>query len=240
MYQRRNCAAADAVFFQMRSARPQSRDREAGEPITESPPEVSRLVDCHDQRPIAARPVSPPDRARVHRAFRAANLRRNRHDCSLVAIAQSVDRELEHSRYAAYPRCHAQQIIYPRPQNLTDNARASIHEGRFRRRLGVRIGGGGLGWVQHAHPHRGGRSRTVPARHPRVAGALGDMPYRRRCRAPSCMSRPQQRWLGVVPEEEGTEPEMSVHRGSCGAGLKHRARDAGEMADLRSSKSDEA
>jgi hypothetical protein len=44
-----------------------------------------------------------------------------------------------------------------------------------------------------------------------------------------------QRWIGST-SSQGKEPERSVHRGSCGAGFKHRARDAGEMADLRKSK----
>ena len=44
------------------------------------------------------------------------------------------------------------KIIYPRSKNPPDNARASIHEGRFMRRLVVRIGGGGPAGVQHAHP----------------------------------------------------------------------------------------
>jgi hypothetical protein len=54
---------------------------------------------------------------------------------------------------------------YPRSKNLTDNARASIHEGRLRRRLGMRIEGGGRERVQHAHPRRGSRSEAVPARY---------------------------------------------------------------------------
>ena len=41
-----------------------------------------------------------------------------------------------------------------------------------------------------------------------------------------------QRWIGST-SRQGKEPERSVHRGSCGAGFKHRARDVGEMADLR-------
>jgi hypothetical protein len=48
------------------------------------------------------------------------------------------------------------KIIYPRRKNRPDNAPASIHEGRFMRRLVVRIGGGGRARVQHAHPKPGG------------------------------------------------------------------------------------
>jgi hypothetical protein len=48
------------------------------------------------------------------------------------------------------------KISNPRAKNLPDNAPASIHEGRFMRRLEVRIGGGGRARVQHAHPKSGG------------------------------------------------------------------------------------
>ena len=46
--------------------------------------------------------------------------------------------------------------------------------------------------------------------------------------SPSAVGR-----LWTRAHEKGTEPERSAHRGSCGAGLKHRARDAGQPADLR-------
>ncbi len=49
------------------------------------------------------------------------------------------------------------------------------------------------------------------------------------CLVARAQPRPQQRWRGTVPDEpKGTAPERSVHRGSCGAGFKHRARDVGE------------
>ncbi|MEA2876145.1 MAG: hypothetical protein QOF14_1341 [Hyphomicrobiales bacterium] len=77
------------------------------------------------------------------------------------------------------------------------------------------------------HPAPCSRSRTVPARQPRVTGHWvaapeGDAHRRRAAEGPTAVDRPR---LG---------PERSVHRGSCGAGFKHRARDAGELADLRS------
>ncbi len=55
-------------------------------------------------------------------------------------------------RYARDKPGHDDQIIYPRRKNLTDNTTASIHEGRFMRRLDVRIEGGGCGRVPYAHP----------------------------------------------------------------------------------------
>ena len=47
----------------------------------------------------------------------------------------------------------------------------------------------------------------------------------------------QERWVGAEPRkpEKGAAPKRSAHRGSRGASLKHRARDAGEPADLRPS-----
>jgi hypothetical protein len=54
----------------------------------------------------------------------------------------------------------------------------------------------------------------------------------RRCRPPD-MSWPRIAVDRLRHPRKGTEPERSVHRGSCGAGFKHRARDAGELADLR-------
>ena len=94
-------------------------------------------------------------------------------------------------------------------------------------------GGGGRAGVMNDHPKRGSRSCTVPARQPRVtrdSGWLCPM------RLPIARAQPrsQQRWIGDGPETpKGTPPERSVHRGPCGAGFKHRARDAGELADLR-------
>jgi len=88
---------------------------------------------------------------------------------------------------------------YPRPKKLTDNARASIHEGRLRRRLGMRVEGGGRERVQHAHPRRGSRSRSGPgapaARHWGLlaAGRTGG------ANRPG-LSRPPQRWLGGLRE----------------------------------------
>ena len=41
-----------------------------------------------------------------------------------------------------------------------------------------------------------------------------------------------QRWIGALADEEG-RLKRSVHRGRCGASLKHRARDARRTADLR-------
>ena len=41
-----------------------------------------------------------------------------------------------------------------------------------------------------------------------------------------------QRWIGVLADEEG-RLKREVHRGRCGASLKHRARDARRTADLR-------
>jgi hypothetical protein len=68
-------------------------------------------------------------------------------------------------------------------------------------------------------------------------GALGGMSYRR-CQPPRHVEAPEA--VERLPRRRGRRPERSVHRGSCRAGFKHRARDAGERADLRSTKSDGA
>ena len=48
------------------------------------------------------------------------------------------------------------------------------------------------------------------------------MPYR------AAATRTPKRWGGAGPDKpKGTAPEKSAHRGSCGAGYEHRARDAG-------------
>ncbi len=65
-----------------------------------------------------------------------------------------------------------------------------------------------------------GPSRTVRARQVRVSSLFGDDAVTPR-QAARCR-RGSQRWLA-----------NSDHRGTCGANLKHRARDFGEKADLR-------
>ena len=93
----------------------------------------------------------------------------------------------------------------------------------------MRIGGGGRERVQHVHPvatAEAARSRRA-SRAP--LGALGGVPYRR-CQPPGIVEAPAA--VERLPAK-AREPERSVHRGPCGAGFKHRARDAGEMADLR-------
>ncbi len=72
------------------------------------------------------------------------------------------------------------------------------------------------------------RSRRASRASP---GALGGMSYRR-CQPPRHAEAPEA--VERLPRRRGRKPERYVHRGSCGAGFKHRARDAGEMADLRS------
>ena len=76
---------------------------------------------------------------------------------------------------------------------------------------------------QDAHPTRGGPSRTVPAPRVGVTSLFGGDAVTPR-QAARCR-RGSQRWLA-----------NSDHRGTCGANLKHRARDAGEKADLRKTK----
>jgi hypothetical protein len=79
----------------------------------------------------------------------------------------------------------------------------------------VRIGGGGRDRVQHAHPRRDSRSRTVPAQHNvRRWGLLAA------CRTGGAnrpgMSRPPQRWLGFVK----SGARKLDHRGSWGIRLQ--------------------
>ena len=104
------------------------------------------------------------------------------------------------------------------------------------RRLGVRIGGGGCARVQHAHPTRGSRSCTVPARLLRVTRDMAAEVRNAPCRAHS--GRARQRWLGFPIRALNTRKEGGLKRTTTGGraeqGFKHRARDAGEMADLRS------
>ena len=79
----------------------------------------------------------------------------------------------------------------------------------------------------------GAARRSKPQRPgalPHVAGPTGNgnpgtvrnvgMPF-----GPTAVDRP--------PRREGRRPEMAIHRGRCGANLKHRARDAMGTADLR-------
>ncbi len=89
---------------------------------------------------------------------------------------------------------------------------------------------------------RKGATRTPASRQPKLHGpdalagaSLGThgggvvrrLPSARCCRwSPSGGEAP-------APEREGSL-KSNGHRGSCGAGFKHRARDAREMADLRS------
>src|ERR1041385_7751756 len=109
------------------------------------------------------------------------------------------------------------KIIYPRSQNLPDNARASIHEGR----LPEAFGGADRGrWS------RKGATRTPASRQPKLLwsrrasraplGALGGVPYRR-CQPPRRVEAPAAVERVAFRESEAAR---SVHRGLCGAGLE--------------------
>ena len=52
--------------------------------------------------------------------------------------------------------------------------------------------------------------------------------------SPPAWTPAQERWVGPVSRqpEKGAGPERSAHRGSCGASLKHRARDADGFGGL--------
>ena len=99
----------------------------------------------------------------------------------------------------------------------------------------MRIGGGGCARVQHAHPTRSSRSCTVPARLLRVTRDMAAEVRNAPCRAHS--GRARQRWLGFPIRALNTRKEGGLKRTTTGGcaekGFKHRARDAGEMADLR-------
>ena len=85
-----------------------------------------------------------------------------------------------------------------------------------------------VGRVQHAHPARQPKPHG-PGAPPRVTGGSGG------CRTGGATARVREAPAAVDRHRarQGRKPERSVHRGSCGAGFKHRARDAGELADLR-------
>ena len=62
----------------------------------------------------------------------------------------------------------------------------------------------------------------------RALGGSAVTPYQR-----SGAAEAQERWIGPKVAQGAKGPENDVHRESRGASLKHRARDAGEKADLR-------
>ena len=99
---------------------------------------------------------------------------------------------------------------------------------------------GGMRWpevrVWRCAPGSGGPSRTVPS--PRV----GDTEPLGGCAVTPCQ-RPgavegSQRWVGPVRPHQRRGSENSDHRGSCGASLKHRARDAERFGGLAVRKKD--
>jgi hypothetical protein len=105
------------------------------------------------------------------------------------------------------------KIIYPRAKNLTDNARASIHEGR----LPEAFGGADRGrWS------RKGATRTPASRQPKLSGpgararaslgAHGGSALRRLPSAPRCRG-PRSGGEASAPEREGSL-KSNGHRGS--------------------------
>jgi hypothetical protein len=116
---------------------------------------------------------------------------------------------------------------------LCDNNPPCPIQGKSRERHEAGTGGGGRG--------EGVQRRTPPPRQPKLHGpgararaSLGTHGGRAVRRLPSAR---HCRWSpsggeASAPEREGS-PKSNDHRGSCGAGFKHRVRDAGELADLR-------
>ena len=94
---------------------------------------------------------------------------------------------------------------------------------------------------QDEHPAQGGPSRTVPARLPRATRGPTDGGARRgqKRRKERCGDPHLRRLVFLAvgrrpsPRAKGRRLKRSAHRGSCGASLKHRARDAEGLADLR-------
>ena len=105
-------------------------------------------------------------------------------------------------------------------------------KGAFRDRHDAR---GGERWprpgVPDVHPSRRPKPQGSGAPAARHSGLLGSTPYRG-LRPPGA-AKPGKRWRVPEDRERAREPERGGHRGSGGASLQRRARDAGETADLR-------
>jgi hypothetical protein len=126
---------------------------------------------------------------------------------------------------------------YPRLLRRPYRVAVSIHEGRDRLRQSLRIGGGGRGMRNE------GCQTYTPPRRPKLHGP-GSTGSGHGALAASCAPAPNsrasrpapKRWVGFQGDKAKSRKHGNLkktrHRGSCGASLKHRARDAGGNGGL--------